>query len=71
MHIVMAIAMVEVVVQMESKLLLFFAFSLQAAVITTSSEEEFKPLLSPLLPLPSLGLELSSCPHRPLLSSAK
>ena len=42
MHIVMAIAMV---VQMESKLLLFFAFSLQAAVITTySSEEEFEKM---------------------------
>ena len=40
MHIVMAIALVVGVVQMESKLLLFFAFSLQAAVITTSSSEE-------------------------------
>ena len=45
MHIVMAIALVVGVVQMESKLLLFFAFSLQAAVITTySSEEEFEKM---------------------------
>ena len=45
MHIIMAIALVVGVVQMESKLLLFFAFSLQAAVITTSSsEEEFEKM---------------------------